>query len=966
MQRWLVAHMVVTFALGVSACGSEETVEDAALDAGSSDAGQDAAHSDGGIDAAAFDAGSDAAEGAVDAEVPSDAGADADADVADGGNACEGVGVECTAHGTCVLEDGGARCQCDPPYANGADPLSCFACVAGHHRELGACVPDVTCGPTSCGPGTCDDSMGFIACSCPANFLPGFCTACEDGYHREGDACVEDVPCAPDSCNGNGACDDASGVPMCLCVPEYGGDRCDVCAAGHEVNPISGRCELPCAANEFRCGGVCVDATSDANCGACGNACGADALCSPTLLTCNVCGDVQYDELNCGACGNACDGDEKCIRGICMTDTDMTCAGGCAEFELCCLGRCVFDGELLTDGSNCGGCGITCGAEEVCANGACVAGDASCAGCFSDQVCCDVGGSATCTSPQSDESHCGGCGLACEGAEVCQLGRCSCNDTLCGLPDGSTICADLETDPTNCGGCGIACAVGERCAGGECYAPNGTCAPDCADAQICCDDPDTPAADGVCVLTASLDVNDDHCGACSNRCDPAATCVDGSCSCAPDGVNVTECGGVCTDLSSPTSCGACGVSCTGAEVCRFGGVGVYACECPTTGGLYTDCGGTCTALGTTSDCRSCGDACVGAEVCSAEGCCLPSGESDGGDPSACCSGSSAGGICEPAQCVSQANTRCVIGSHTCCSGDCINVGAGLDVCCLPDGTQHTRFGGEARCCNPDLDGNGYCGDQPDPACSEVDELCASDDGCCTGSCDAAGTGRCCFPDGTPSWDEARDGVLDYCCTPDVDFNMICGDQSGECRSIGDACFLASECCEGTCRDGSCCQGYGSVVPAGSDAATYCCDGDPDANGICGDQRCGMPGESCPVAGCCGGSCLGGVCCYPDDTTPSDVAQCCNGDEDMDGVCGRQSCTALGDRCSGTAECCAGTCEMNACCLGNGEASAQASDCCSGSVSGGSCCVANGPASSSAECCPGAVYNPFLGGVCATI
>jgi hypothetical protein len=86
----------------------------------------------------------------------------------------------------------------------------------------------------------------------------------------------------------------------------------------------------------MECGGTCVNLDSDQNnCGACGNACGATAVCTagacvpvdtgpvcPTGLTqCgSVCKDTQTDEDNCGTCGTACGPAASCTAGVCVTE----------------------------------------------------------------------------------------------------------------------------------------------------------------------------------------------------------------------------------------------------------------------------------------------------------------------------------------------------------------------------------------------------------------------------------------------------------------------------------------------------------------------------------------------------------------------------------------------------------------------------------------------------------------------
>lgn len=78
------------------------------------------------------------------------------------------------------------------------------------------------------------------------------------------------------------------------------------------------------------------------------------------------------------------------------------------------------------------------------------------------RLCGDV-----CVDPLSDPRNCGGCGIACLGASVCDRGTC------CGPPRAvcGTECVDLERDPRNCGLCGLACPGGFDCVLGVCEEP---------------------------------------------------------------------------------------------------------------------------------------------------------------------------------------------------------------------------------------------------------------------------------------------------------------------------------------------------------------------------------------------------------------------------------------------------------------------------------------------------------------
>jgi hypothetical protein len=116
-----------------------------------------------------------------------------------------------------------------------------------------------------------------------------------------------------------------------------------------------------CAMDEVLCGGDCARlATSDAHCGACGNACGAGRGCAMgvcvTRWACagaagssDVCADLQNDRAHCGACGTACAAGQVCVAGA--------CALSCPSSQTNCGGSCR---DLQTDPAHCGMCGTGC------------------------------------------------------------------------------------------------------------------------------------------------------------------------------------------------------------------------------------------------------------------------------------------------------------------------------------------------------------------------------------------------------------------------------------------------------------------------------------------------------------------------------------------------------------------------------------------------------------------------------
>lgn len=132
--------------------------------------------------------------------------------------------------------------------------------------------------------------------------------------------------------------------------------------------------ELLCPQGEVDCRGACVSLTSDAaNCGTCGLACGAQAVCAGGSCACaagtTACGAacvvLASDPAHCGACDTACTG----ATPACSTDAGATaCAAACTGGQVDCGGACV---DTSSDRFHCGACGTACAAGQACRAGAC-------------------------------------------------------------------------------------------------------------------------------------------------------------------------------------------------------------------------------------------------------------------------------------------------------------------------------------------------------------------------------------------------------------------------------------------------------------------------------------------------------------------------------------------------------------------------------------------------------------------
>lgn len=211
-----------------------------------------------------------------------------------------------------------------------------------------------------------------------------------------------------------------------------------------------------CPADKLYCFGSCVDTRSDdVHCGGCFKFCdptggGAPELanayygcansecgafkCKDRFENCdglksNGCETNLVSDANCGACGNACPDGKVCRvddeSGLpqCMCPPGLTyCDVGCSLSG--CTGACV---DLTLNPSHCGACGARCPIKafddrrHICSYGTCTMrceeGYADCNNSESDG--CEV-------NTNSDPRNCGSCGNACDAVagQACVAGRC--------------------------------------------------------------------------------------------------------------------------------------------------------------------------------------------------------------------------------------------------------------------------------------------------------------------------------------------------------------------------------------------------------------------------------------------------------------------------------------------------------------------------------------------------------------
>ncbi len=517
--------------------------------------------------------------------------------------------------------DAGRACTnvCRPGFLNNAECICTSQCMP-------ACSEGETCQVSA--------RTGIWDCvSSDAGVLPT--VDVQSPPVDNGPDCVSDRDCTatcpdPSAQMGRTTCSPQLG---CLCVqrpaPDAGTPATDVVVPMVDV-------PMGCAiSGQTNCNGACVDLQSNnANCGICGNICGAGNRCQTArcVLDCaagltecsGTCVNLVTSEMHCGRCGNACPVRANALVTCASNACGFTCANGFAD-----VNRDAADGcevNLNTSLTNCGTPGTICptsvtNGRSQCLSGrcvvACTAGFIDLDGlsangceintttdrnncgargnnCAAGTTCC--GGA--CVDLQSNSANCGGCGTACTGSSVCVLGRCT---GLCPVswPMCGGACVDQSSSTEHCGRCGNSCPSAANsyaacqsgaCAMGRCYGGFGNC--------------NGNSADG-CEVNTTNDPR--NCGACGNACpsgpNSAATCGFYGCglvctagfrSCDANPANGCETN-VNTDRNN---CGGCGWACQSGERCD-GGWCVLDCATP-----RTACGDRC--IDTRTDVNNCG------------------------------------------------------------------------------------------------------------------------------------------------------------------------------------------------------------------------------------------------------------------------------------------------------------------------------------------------------------------------
>ena len=487
---------------------------------------------------------------------------------------CGGCRVVCPANhnspvcntGTCGLGtcdtgfadcDGNAGNGCEQDVAG--DPNNCGGCkvVCSNVNNTPTCGKGVCV--KACGPGwdNCDNtppSIRMNGCNVNTNTSVNACGAC--GFACNG---ANDTPqCA------NGAC-------TSLCNAGY--DNCDGTRQKNGCNVNKNSDANNCGA----CGLVCNGTNDTPQCsnGVCTSPCNAGYdNCDGTRQRngCNV--NKNTDPANCGACGLVCNGTNdtpRCSNGACTSPCN-------AGYDNCdnTRQRNGCNVNKNTDPANCGACGVACnGTNDIpqCSNGVCSslcnAGYDNCDN-TRQKSGCNV-------NKNTDPANCGGCGVACNGTNdtpqcsngvcisPCNVGYDNCDNTR--QKNGCNV--NKNTDLANCGGCGVACNGANdtpQCSNGACTSP----------CNVGYDNCDNTRQKNGCNVNKNTDAN--NCGACGHACaflNGTPLCVNGACGTGICSTGWANCDGSPANgceiftTTDPKNCGACGHDCLGG-VCQNG------------------------------------------------------------------------------------------------------------------------------------------------------------------------------------------------------------------------------------------------------------------------------------------------------------------------------------------------------------------------------------------------------------
>jgi hypothetical protein len=571
--------------------------------------------------------------------------------------------LPCPAGQKCVgSATSGSFGMCKPACT---DDASCGR--SGFVCQAGACQPSCLTAPICQGGQSCDPTGHCVLPTCngtqqlckSADGQGMYCTETfKDPYNCGtcGRVCAAGQACNDGVCGGQLSC----GSPLQTCSGANG----TFCSDVSRDTQNCGACGHACPANA-----ICTNGTCQGGGGS-----------YPGLAACSnggapVCTNLYSDANNCGSCGKVCPSGQGCYGGTCGTPPTTECP---SDSKLCpdSSGTKMYCSNLMYDPQNCGGCGRVCMNGAGCNMGQCGQtggsdGGATMTGCPSGYATCmDGSGKPICASIMYDRNNCGFCGHSCAANEVCQNGACfvsaggadagttapTCpaNLSTCQMAGGGGYCADFKYDTNNCGGCFNVCAAGFYCSNAACIPQGGG-----QDGGTACGAPavQCPGLSGMAPYCSDLKYDRYNCGECGLQCAANMMCMSGQCvqggGAADGGVS---CGAPLVQCMDPTgkpicvdrnydryNCGACGIVCAANMVCQSG-----TCV---QGAQQADAGINCGApmvqcMDVTGkpfctdpkydrdNCGGCNKPCGSNEICS-NGTCFASGGQDGGTGLSC-------------------------------------------------------------------------------------------------------------------------------------------------------------------------------------------------------------------------------------------------------------------------------------------------------------------------------------------
>jgi hypothetical protein len=539
--------------------------------------------------------------------------------------------------------------------------------------------------------------------------------------------------------------------------------------------------EAGCAGNEIECGDAgCVDPSMATNCGACGNACGADAdlcaageeggfVCAATCpaSTPTVCGtscvDTTSNPLYCGGCD-----DTPCTAPAHAqaTCTSSTCGYACDTNYTMCNSGCV---DEQADSNNCGGCGATfaCASGDTCVAGVCqvtaveAGAEASTggmdAGMESGTVAPEAGTDAAVPCPD------GGCPSSTpSGYSACPFGSCNGSTTSACGGGGACVCVN-DTQCKNDAGAGSGHCVkitgeNDQSCGSSC---TGTGTHDGFACELA--SPGIPVPAGTtsysCPANSGYHSTTLGCEASHSDCFCAADTQCPSGKCIPNATNNNSCSGAgpCTGTGTPDYRGCTAPSAPSSGYCEtFVPCGVGTCN----GGIA---GGSCVCNNDdqceSGQCVCSGSSCSGSGTAATNGCVAA--------PSSVACTTSGGTGCTttltPAPVLNTGGTACLcVADGDCSSGKCVNANSQCSPSSGCTGSASGTYDSEdcqtatstadawscsSGNCDTVTSSTGTCTAAGVPCwCTSNSQcpsgaLCSSWNGCASGACTGTGTGN---------------------------------------------------------------------------------------------------------------------------------------------------------------------------------------------------------------------------------